>query len=128
VQFIWYKYGPFNDSLINDLLYHDLYILVSKVGSFSVESFTLYVCDRDVFRAHFKYSTFEVEIDYNRLKTDLHKTICIDGEPLTFSHLDQDPLMDIILDCLTENHDFKSNQDLNLRTMEIMDFITRAIN
>ena len=30
IKFHWHKNGPFNDNLINDLLYHDLYILINN--------------------------------------------------------------------------------------------------
>jgi hypothetical protein len=128
IQFIWHKYGPFNDLIINDLLYHDLYILVSKIGVFPIEGFVVKFNQPHVFVAQFRYGNITVEIDYNRLSMHSHKTIFLDGAPIRFSNQDQDPLMEIILGCLTERHDFELNQEINLQTMRIMDYIKEEIN
>ena len=32
IEFVWEKHGPFKDSLVNDLLYHDITLLLDLVG------------------------------------------------------------------------------------------------
>jgi hypothetical protein len=125
IRFIWRKSGPFNDTLINDLLYHDLYILISKIGYSPIEKLNIKINESNLFLAEFQYGELHVVIDYNRISSQFYKTIILDDVPLRFLNQDQDPLFDIINKCLTENHDFALNNELNLLTMQTMDFIRK---
>jgi hypothetical protein len=119
IKFFWHKFGPFKDSIINDLLYHDLYILISIKGVFSVKNLVIKVNQFNVVKFKFQYGSILVEMDYNRIGEQYYKSIFFDGKQIKFTSNDQDPLMDIILGCLNESHDFYYNQELNLETMKI---------
>ena len=47
LKFIWHKNGPFNDDLFNDLLYHDIYILISLVGYKEIDLVDFKICEYD---------------------------------------------------------------------------------
>lgn len=128
IKFIWHKVGPYNDSFINDLLYHDLYILISKIGFFSVDCVRVKVSQTDMFLIEFMYGNIKIEIDYRRKFEKSNKIIFLDEKPLKFSKQNQDPLYHVIFSCLNESHDFSLNQKLNLQTMKIFCDIKESLN
>jgi len=128
IKFIWHKFGPFNDSIINDLLYHDLYILISKFGFFPIEKFLVNVYQPDKLIVEFIYSNIKIEIDYNRRIHCIQKSIFIDNISINFLNEYQDPLYEIIFSCLYHKHNFFSNQELNLKTMILFNDIKKHID
>lgn len=128
IQFIWYKYGPFKDDLFNDLLYHDLYILIVLRGFYIIQDISVEYYSFDSLKVTFHYGNIFVKIEYNRISKDIYKTMLIDGERISFTQSQQDPLMDIIRGCLNGLHDFESNQKLNLQTMELLDIIRKSLS
>jgi hypothetical protein len=128
IKFCWYKYGPFNDNLVNDLLYHDLYLLISILGLNEISSLNLILNEKDILQFNFLYAGIEIEIDYNRVSHGKkEKIIYLDGVPINFGSVLEDPLKQILLDCLSGSADFKSNNFLNLQTMAMMDVIKQNI-
>ena len=55
IKFCWYKYGPFNDNLANDLLYHDLYLTISILGLNEISSLNLIINKKDILQFNFLY-------------------------------------------------------------------------
>lgn len=128
IKFIWHKEGPFNDSLINDLLYHDLYILISIIGFRSVSDFKSHFNEKNKMAFEFYYGDCQVQIDYDRTrKGQKKKTIYLDDMVIHFSNGFEDPLKLIILNCLNQQADFKLNHELNLETMRLMEIITSKL-
>ena len=129
IKFRWHKNGPYNDNLINDLLYHDLYILINVVGYKSISSLKFKVNEKDILFFEFNYGDSNVEIDYNRVSPDKkEKIIYFDKEIINFTNHDEDPLMVIITNCLQKKIDFESNHVLNLQTTTLMEIIKKHLN
>lgn len=128
IKFIWHKDGPFNDSLTNDLLYHDLYILISIIGFRSVSDLKSYFNEKDILAFEFYYGDCQVQIDYDRTRKGVkQKTIYLDDMVIHFLNGYEDPLKVIISDCLNQQADFKLNHELNLETMHLMEIITTKL-
>jgi predicted dehydrogenase len=128
IKFIWHKDGPFNDSLTNDLLYHDLYILISIIGFRSVSNLKSHFNEKNILAFEFYYGDCKVQIDYDRTrKGEKQKTIYLDDKVIQFFNGSEDPLKLIILDCLNQQADFKLNHELNLETMHLIEIITTKL-
>ena len=129
IKFRWHKNGPFNDNLINDLLYHDLYILINIVGYKTISSLQFKVNEKDILAFEFYYGDSKVEIDYNRVSLDKkEKIIYLDNKIINFINHDEDPLKVIIENCLQKKIDFESNHLLNLQTTALMEIVKQHIN
>jgi predicted dehydrogenase len=124
IKFVWQKSGPYNDSLVNDLLYHDFYTLISLAGHQSVTEVDFQTHTKNSLTLKILFGNVNVEFTYNRLPNLKNtKIIAIDGDETIFRNSQEDPLKKIILDCLEETADFESNQKINLLTMELMSII-----
>jgi hypothetical protein len=129
IKFCWYKYGPFNDNLINDLLYHDLYIIISMFGVRDMSNLNFISYETDILKFNFFYAGIKVEIDYNRVSLgSRRKVIYLDGVPINFESGAEDPLKKILLDCISDKVDFKLNNYINLHAMSMMDKVKKSIN
>lgn len=126
--FKWHKYGPFNDNIFNDLVYHDLYILIYLNG---VQEFSRveFVEDcHDSLKFKMVYGKLQVEFDYNRRKTLSSKIIKTETVEISFNDRSQDPLLLITENCLKQSCDFKSNNVLHVQTMKLFtDLLSRRI-
>lgn len=126
LKFIWRKSGPFNSNLLDDLLYHDLYILISLAGYQNISFINFRIHKENTLRLKMTYGKINIEFKYDRAPNlDRAKLIIIDGTEIIFKNSKEDPLKEIISDCLSEKVDFKFNQTLNLQTMELMSIIRR---
>jgi len=126
IKFYWHKNGPANGSLINDLLYHDLYILITIVGYKSVNSLQYITNTKDVLIFTFNYGDLKIEIDYNRVSPgEKKKILYLDNIIINFANNTEDPLKTIIERCLLQEIDFESNHILNLQTVALMENITQ---
>ena len=129
IRFSWNKYGPFNDNLVNDLLYHDLYILTSIIGISKISNLNFITNKKDILKFNFFFADIKVEIDYNRVSLgEKEKIIYLDGLPIIFDSGPEDPLKQILIDCISDNVNFKSNNYINLHTMTMMDKVKKSIN
>lgn len=129
IKFCWYKYGPFNDNLANDLLYHDLYILTSIIGVSKISNLNLISNEKNILKFNFFYADIKVEIDYNRVSHgEKEKIIYLDELPIIFDSGPEDPLKQILIDCISDNVNFKSNNLINLHVMAMMDKVKKSIN
>lgn len=129
LKFSWYKYGPFNDTLVNDLLYHDLYLLIFLLGVKKISNVLVFQNEKDIFLFSFFYGETKIIIDYNRTVEGIkEKIICADGISIKFSGtIEQDPLKKIISDCLNNEINFELNNELNLMAMELLDTLNSEI-
>jgi hypothetical protein len=128
VKFIWLKNGPFNDSLINDLLYHDLYILIYLFGENDIFKINVILNEVNRLRVLFFYGNIKVEIDYDRVSRSLsNKSIYLDSDVVHFNKTSEDPLFGIISACLNNNANFEVNNKLNIVTTKIFLLLTEKI-
>jgi predicted dehydrogenase len=120
IKFRWFKNGPFNDFLINDLLYHDIYILLYLFGEKDISKINVIKSETDKLQFNFIFDNIEVEIDYDRdSRLSKDKTITFENEVIHLNKTNEDPLFDIISSCLNNTADFKSNNQLNLITTKV---------
>jgi len=118
----WHKDGPFTDTLLNDLLYHDLYILISLLGYRGIEKLEFQINEENRLKCSFNYGHSEVEIDYDRTKSgEKIKIIYLDDQVIELRKTDDDPLMKLIKKCLDGSVDFESNKILNLQTTALFE-------
>ena len=128
IKFYWHKNGPFNDNLVNDLLYHDLYILTESVGYKKVSNINVSVNEKDILAFSVLYGDIKVDIDYNRISPgEKTKIIYIDGLPIDFSTTNEDPLKLFIDNCINSKMDFEANHTLNLHVTALMKDISNYL-
>ena len=129
VFFLWQKFGPFNDNLINDLLYHDLYILIYFLGVRTFSDAFISKNEFDVLNFHFYYGAAKVEFSYDRKYIiEKKKEIIIDGLSILFKNDNQDPLSEIIKGCIEKKIDFNKNNELNLQVVRLMEVVKSALS
>jgi len=73
IRFIWRKYGSFKESILNNLLYHDLYLLTDLLGKNKIHDFEVINCSSpleeeriDILEFKFRYGKTAVKCEYNR--------------------------------------------------------------
>jgi predicted dehydrogenase len=122
IEFTWLKEGPFKDTLVNDLLYHDLYILVHLLGNNTITNINYTENTINKLIVNFNYGNINVKINYNREWNDKKtKLIKIDDNIIDLSNPNNDPLQESIDKCLSNNMDFKYNHYLSLKTIELLE-------
>jgi hypothetical protein len=117
IQFVWHKNGPFKSSLIDDLLYHDLYMLVELFDETTYSDLVIFVNEMNILKFNIKYSGKTVVFNYNRSLDYKIKEIICDDLRINFLNDNQDPLSHSIKNCLNNNINFIENNNLNLKTM-----------
>lgn len=122
IEFIWLKKGPYNDTLVNDLLYHDLYILIYLMGTHQVSNIHYIKNTTNKLIMTFNYGDVEVKINYNRnYRGKKKKLICIDNNTIDLSNPNNDPLQESIDLCFSKNIDFEYNHYLSLETIKLLE-------
>jgi len=125
LKFYWHKNGPFNDTLFNDLLYHDLYLLIFLLGVKKISNIFIFQNEKDILIFSFFYGQSKIMIDYNRTVEEAkEKIINVDGTFIKFTGTkEEDPLKIIISNCLDNEINFKLNNKINLNAMELLDIL-----
>ena len=83
IEFIWLKKGPYNDTLVNDLLYHDLYVLIHLIGVYQISNIHYVKNTTNKLIITFDYGNIKVKINYNRnYRGKKKKLICIDNNTI----------------------------------------------
>ena len=129
IKFIWHKSGPFNDSLTNDLLYHDVYLLHHILGEKEINNIKVIIKEQNVLIFSLLYGETIIEFDYNRnIINQKFKKIIADDVIIQFENNNDDPLLSIIDKCLHNNIDYLANNMTNLITKKIFENISNKIN
>lgn len=119
IKSTWKKYGPFNDSLFNDLLYHDLYIIGSILGENEIQNIKFIKNDSMSLYVDYLYGNTQVEIRYDRnYKGEKIKIIDWDDGSLDLSKPKNDPLSESIEKCFMKEIDYQRNHELSIRTIQ----------
>jgi predicted dehydrogenase len=129
LKFSWHKNGPFNDTLFNDLLYHDLYLLIFLLGVKKISNVIVFQNEKDIFISSFFYGESKIIIDYNRTVEGVkEKIIHADGILIKFSGtIEEDPLKIFISDCINNEINFELNNKINLIAMELLDILNSEL-
>jgi hypothetical protein len=118
IKFEWYKYGPFKDTLINDLLYHDLYLLIYFIGSGNISNIVIKNKTKNKLNMCFLYNDYSIEIDYDREYTnEKHKIIKLDDIIINLSIASNDALKETIDACFNNKIDYIKNHSISLETL-----------
>jgi hypothetical protein len=115
IRFEWNKYGSFNDSIFNNLTYHDIYTALHLGYDLSgdIEFKTNRINEKE-------FSIGAVEFYYNRL-SDTKLKQCI-GNGYTFNfNTNLDLLNSMLHNVFLENVDFERNNELALKTNMVLD-------
>jgi hypothetical protein len=122
IEFIWLKKGPYNDTLVNDLLYHDLYLLIHLLGIGKIDNIYYIERSNNLLVLTFNYNNIKIKINYNRDWNDKKtKIIKIDNNVVDLSNPQNDPLQESIDMCLLNNIDFEYNHYLSLETIKLLE-------
>lgn len=122
IVFKWYKNGPHKDTLINDLLYHDLLILTDLYGIKLLEDIDIIVNEKNKLKMTFTYGNVHVEIDYvNDYNGEKMKTIMVDDlYRYDFPKVETDYLKQLVDNCLSFNVNFKKNRKNSLNVISLL--------
>jgi hypothetical protein len=124
IEFFWYKTGPYNDSLLNDLLYHDLYILYYLLGENIITDLYTHTNEKNSLIFSLTYGNTTVRFNYHRNKNCLKvKKIIIDDFIIDFKNNSEDPLLFLIDNCINYKLDFIKNNNINLKIRQIFDLL-----
>jgi predicted dehydrogenase len=123
IEFNWYKNGPFKDTIFNDLLYHDLYLLIYFLGVSFIENLKINKNTHNQFKISFIYKDVLVKIEYNREYTgNKTKIIKIDDYIIDLSTPTNDPLMESIQMCFENKIDYVKNHQMTLETTKLLTY------
>ena len=122
IEFTWLKKGPYKDTLINDLLYHDLYLLIHLARLQQISNIHYIENSFNKLFVTFNYGNIKVKINYNR-EWDGNKTklININNKTIDLSNPTNDPLQESIDLCFSQNVDFEYNHYLSLETVKLLE-------
>lgn len=128
ISFIWNKHDMnIKENLINSLLYHDLYILLSLVNDkLDVVSFQL-----NDYKLNLTLKTYNKTIKflYDRNSTIKEKLIIIDGISINLSTPKNDPLEGIITKIVKNDYiNYLNNEKITIDTLKCVNKIIKYGN
>jgi hypothetical protein len=122
IEFTWLKKGPYKDTLINDLLYHDLYLLIHLAGLQQISNIYYIENSPNKLFIKFNYGNLKVKVNYDReWDGDKTKLINIDNKIIDLSNPTNDPLQESIDLCFLQDIDFEYNHYLSLETIKLLE-------
>ena len=122
IEFTWLKKGPYKDTLVNDLLYHDLYLLIHLAKSKQISNIYYIENSPNKLLMTFDYDNIKVKINYNReWDGNKIKLINIDNKVIDLSNPINDPLQESIDLCFSQDIDFEYNHYLSLETIKLLE-------
>ena len=128
IKSTWRKYGPFKDSILNDLLYHDLYMFISLLGVQRIDDINVTKNNHNSLHLDYTYGETPVQIRYDRgYKGAKTKTLQLGEEVIDFSNPQNDPLSESMNRCFDGMVNYQENHDLSLKALEHLIFIREQI-
>ena len=129
ITFVWNKYeekvdGKYKDNIINTLLYHDLYMLISITNSclWSIKNIDI---SNDKLYLVLHNNNCIVKFKYNRQYDKKIKQIYINDELIDMSNPTNDPLSEIISQLCSDDYiDYNNNNRITLDAILLMNNIT----
>ncbi len=119
IKFIWKKYDVCDEDVVDRLVYHDLYLLITMTDDKWVVSKNNSEDGTIDIEMHNGNKT--AEFKYNMNFNGKEKRIIIDGIKFDFSNPVNDPLTEIISKICNNEMDYESNKKLTLSTLKILD-------
>jgi len=122
IKFTWLKQGPYKYDLLNDLLYHDLYLLIYLVGLKEVKNIFYIENTNNKLKMTFDYGNINVKIEYNReWNQEKLKLIETEYQTIDLSIPKNDPLKESIEACFNNKINFKNNHLISLETIKLLE-------
>ena len=125
--FSWKKFGTFKDNIVNNLVYHDIYLLLDIMGPNAITNFSTITNQINTKSYGFVYGNTPVYFDYDRLYQNSPKKYItgMDGEDdvlceLNFSEAENNALSDMMSLVLSGAADFKANRDRHRETERVL--------
>ena len=133
VRFSWKKYGTFEDTILNNLVYHHMYILADLLGEGNEpRSLNITKAETDILEMKFNYGSAAVGASYNR-RSDVAENIMEisvkgDKNPYTWKN-DQvgRALADMVSGVANDNADYQKNNRLALTSLQHLEIIKKAM-
>ena len=129
LKFTWEKHGSFNDNIYNNLMYHDIYMILDLIRDFDIDdnfySFDFIINKVNYKKFKSKIKNVNLEFEYNRLSSKKEKIIYLNQSIFDFSLSKNDALEEMISDVLEGNVNFEYNKKLHLSTQKILDNINQ---
>ena len=141
IKFTWRKYGTFDDSIFNALLYHDIYLLIDLLKEHEIENIEILNSNNNILNLKFKYNKTLIEFEYDRIYKGKEKIITIalrneivewNNDKLIINNKEvltetEDALNTMISDFLDNKVNFKENNSLALKTITQINKIKDSI-
>jgi hypothetical protein len=123
IKFVWNKFEQdFKESLFDQLLYHDLYLLIELINS--EWDINLLNIDDKKLSLILTNGQLTSKFEYNRsYLTGKEKKIIIDDFLIDFSTPLNDPLSEIINSLIYRKVDFEYNKKMTINTIELLNKI-----
>jgi hypothetical protein len=152
IIFNWEKYGTFNDSILNNLVYHDIYLFLDlfNLQNTNMKNLKIIECSKpiektriDILKFKFDYNNVLIEGNYNRVSEFKKKSIKIfleNGEIIewvdnnlflnknSIELKENDALLDMISVFLNNNVDYNKNHFLALKTSTFLQNIRQSLD
>ena len=125
--FSWYKFGSFGDNIVNNLVYHDIYLLLDILGPQRISNFSTVQNRINEKQYDFVFGNVPVYLSYDRLSQGAaRKTITsLDFASSTSSEIklsspENNPLSDMMERVLNGGVDFKQNTERHREVERIL--------
>jgi hypothetical protein len=125
-EFIWFKNDVnFSESLLDSLLYHDLYLLLKLTHSNDWIPLITHFNDYELYVKLINGESVVV-FNYNRsFKGGKIKKIILDEKIIDLSNPTEDPLLSILKSIVNNNVDYLDNRLITLNTLTLLDKIKK---
>ena len=147
LRFTWKKYGTFEDSILNALVYHDMYLLIDLLEEANLENLKILQANSplhenriDILELKFKFNDMSIECLYDRTSNEKEKSlkvvtdnkifewkneqILVNNQSLNFE-IKNDALSIMISNLLNKKVDYEKN---NLSALKSLQFIKEIEN
>lgn len=133
VRFSWKKYGTFEDTILNNLVYHHMYILADLAGEGNeLRNLNITKAETDILEMKFSYGPVEVSASYNR-RSDVEEKIMeisIKGDktPCIWKNDKVSrALADMVSGVAKGKVDYQKNNRLALTSLQYLEIIKKAM-
>lgn len=150
IKFTWKKYGTFDDSIVNALVYHDMYMLIDLLGEKNITNFKI-IKNKDPLRKgrcdilefSFNYNGIIIECKYDRtyhskekdievifLENKIRNKVKWSNDKVKINNKEiklkkEDALSTLIFKVLNNKVDYSKNNFLALKSIEYMEQIKK---
>ena len=119
INFVWNKLGSFNDSILNTLAYHDMYLLVDLFGIHKMDNLIFKTNLVNKKELQFTYNGKIVLLNYDRLQNKPIRQV----NNVNLGTQNNDALKEMLVNVLTLKVDFNKNKVISIKAQELIEEI-----